>query len=316
MKWFLPALLLLVAKPLFAAPEAADIAAHRALAAQDVRLATVGYRLAKANAPFCSAKQGFNPGWVLHDIGVYPDAATARAAFGFSRPVEISGIVAGGAAEEAGFRVGDGIVAVNGRDIATLVTGDSPATARLDTLRQLMTDIWWSKYLATVTIERQGTVSDIAFRLDPVCVSHFWVDTRDRIDAGADGGGVRLTSGMMEYVPDDELAYVVAHELAHNVLDHRTFLNGLKRGKTKATYQTEVEADRLSVWLMANAGYDVQAALRFAERYGRKYGGGIFAIGTHPRWQKRVASMRAEIQAIEATPPVNGLRAPPLLVPK
>lgn len=77
---------------------------------------------------------------------------------------------------------------------------------------------------------------------------------------------------------------------------------------------TEIEADRLSVWLMANAGYDPSAALRFAERYGRKADLGIFSDGTHLRWRNRIKIMKAEIDLIERAEKQNGLLAPPLMI--
>jgi beta-barrel assembly-enhancing protease len=118
---------------------------------------------------------------------------------------------------------------------------------------------------------------------------------------------------LIEFAGDDqELAAAVAHELAHNLLDHRQQLKTKRR--TKSTLVTEIEADRLSVWLMANAGYDPNAALRFAERYGRKTGLGIFSDGTHFRWQKRVKVMQAEIDLMQKAEKQERLLPPPLLI--
>jgi hypothetical protein len=64
---------------------------------------------------------------------------------------------------------------------------------------------------------------------------------------------------------------------------------------------------------MANAGYDTAAALRFAERYGRKTDLGIFSDGTHLRWKNRQRVMRQEIALIAQAETSSGLRAPPLL---
>jgi hypothetical protein len=85
---------------------------------------------------------------------------------------------------------------------------------------------------------------------------------------------------------------------------------GKSAGQIKAT---EIEADRLSVWLMANAGYDPHGAVRFWSRFGPKHDKGIFSAPTHYRWKKRVALLAAEIAALQAVPPVAGKRAPPLL---
>ncbi len=64
---------------------------------------------------------------------------------------------------------------------------------------------------------------------------------------------------------------------------------------------------------MANAGYDTAVALRFAERYGRKTGLGIFSAGTHLRWKNRQKVMQQEIALIESILDERGLRPPPLL---
>jgi predicted Zn-dependent protease len=90
-------------------------------------------------------------------------------------------------------------------------------------------------------------------------------------------------------------------------------LDAVKKGKTKAIRKTEEEADQLSVWLMVNAGYDPEAALRFWERYGRQYGLGIFTDATHHQWKTRVAMMQAEIDVMKKIEKKDGRHDPPLL---
>jgi beta-barrel assembly-enhancing protease len=307
----LASLWLAIAAPVASAP---DIAAYHALVEQDLRLANIGYRLATANAPFCQQKAR-SPGWVLHDEQQYPDRNVAAAAFQFRQPISIAAMVAGGPADKAGMRSGDGLISINGDVWVWHDSSQSRASGRrLDAVqddvdRQLADD-------GAVVITADTRAGIRVFKLDPpaVCASRFWVDVRDRLDAGADGTKVRVTLGLMVFAPDDnELAAAVAHEFAHNILGHRAGLAGVKRGRTRAILATEIEADRLSVWLMANAGYDPAAALRFAERYGRKEGHGILSDGTHLRWKNRVKTMQAEIDLMARTQRREGRLPPPLL---
>ncbi|MGH8338103.1 MAG: hypothetical protein ACRETL_15055 [Gammaproteobacteria bacterium] len=305
-------LLLLIPAVALATPAPDRIAAYRALVQRDLRLAMVSYRLASANAPFCK-KLERNPGWVLHDERQYPDREVARAAFGFRQPVAVSAVVPGGAADKIGIKTGDGLAGLN--DVLWIwpVQAKPKQSARRmqgvqGELRQAFAD-------GPVTLELDTSNGAKRLRLDPpqICASRFWVDASSKLDAGADGNGVRVTEGLMAFTDgdDDQFAAAVAHELAHNLLAHREQLNA--KGGTKAVLATEIEADRLSVWLMANAGYDPKAALRFAERYGRKTSLGIFSEGTHLRWKNRVRVMQAEIDLMADTPKRSGQLPPPLL---
>ncbi len=96
-----------------AAPNPSDVKAYQALVQQDIRIATIGYKLAAANAPFCK-KLERNPGWVLQDERQYPDLETARTALAFRQPVAVAGVVAGGPADLAGIVAGDGLLDFNG----------------------------------------------------------------------------------------------------------------------------------------------------------------------------------------------------------
>ena len=307
-----------------AAVDPSQIMAYRALIGQDLRLATTGYRLASANAAYCDRTER-NPGWVIHDVAQYPDDAIAKAAFGFDKPIQIAAVVTDGPADRSDIKAGDGFVAVDG---ATLYWPAMPVGKtgyeRMASFKQLLGERFTEKATLPVQVSRSG--ADVNLTLAPplVCASDFQIDTDDGLDAGADGQIVRITYGMMRYTSEDaELAAVVAHELSHNMLRHREKLNaqgvdrGLGRlfGKSKnAILATEIEADRLSVWLMANAGYDPKAALRFWERYGRQHGQGIFSEGTHLRWKNRVKIMQAEIDQMASTEKRDATLPPPLLV--
>lgn len=308
-------LVLLACDIAHASPAADQVAGYRALVDQDLRLATVGYRMASANTPFCKTRER-NPGWVLHDELQYPDRETARAAFGFLMPVAVAAVVPGGPADKQGVKPGDALVAINGTRLNLQDRRNQKATAeRIETIQEALRQAMVAAGPVKLAFETANGPKLILLDPPAICASRFWVDTRSNLDAGADGDGVRITEGLMTFTANDdaELSATVAHELSHNLLRHRERLNKVNR-RIKEILATEIEADRLSVWLMANAGYDPTAALRFAARFGRKTGLGIFSEGTHLRWKNRIKVMQAEIALMADARKQDGLLPPPLLI--
>ena len=306
-----------------AVPNSADIAAYRALVEQDARLASIGYRLVLANAPFCAIKER-NPGWVVHDVAQYPDVEVAKAAFGFAKPIQIAALVKNGPAEAAGMKVNDG---VNALDDAALPGPENSIEktgyGRMASFKALIAARMSQKTTLPLKLTRQGGTVDVILSAPLVCASDFQIDPSAQFDAGAQGNMVSITSAFAEYAADEaELAAIVAHELAHNILQHRARLDAAKvnRGigrsfgkSRKAILATEIEADQLSVWLLANAGYDPVAAITFWQRYRRERGGQLFSDGTHLNWSKRIAIMQTQIDRMLEAPAQDGQRKPPLL---
>ena len=308
-------LLVALATTQAASAAAPDVADYQALVRQDLRLAIVGHRLASANAPFCVRKSR-NPGWVLHDKAQYPNPKTAQAAFGFRAPIAVSAVVPGGAAEMLGIKPGDGIVAVNEANISDADSvQDERTSARLENFQAMLGEALDTTGAVEITLMLADRQKKVILTPPAICASRFWVDTKSKLDAGADGVSVRVTEGLIAFTAEDDaqLAAVVAHEMSHNLLGHRQRLAATQKS-IKQILATEIEADRLSIWLMANAGYDTAAALRFIERYGRKTGLGVFSSGTHLRWKNRQRVMQQEITLIQQAVAENGLRRPPLLL--
>jgi beta-barrel assembly-enhancing protease len=164
------------------------------------------------------------------------------------------------------------------------------------------------------TVLRDGRERQFTAMAKPACPSWFSVEPNAKTDAGADGERVRVTSGLMDFVADDhELAAVVAHELAHNLLGHPAMLAKVRKDKAKAIRETELLADRLSVWLMANAGYNPGTAINFWQRYGPRKSSGIFGSPTHPHWKKRIMVLQQEINSLHSVTATSAAKHPPLL---
>ena len=179
--------------------------------------------------------------------------------------------------QPAGVLLDDAVAALNGTAIsgvraAELEAIDQPASYRPvawadATLRTRA----WALAPVSLTVQRDGAPVDVTLTGTPACRSRFELRPTGEYGASADGDIVGITSAMLGFmVDDDELAAILAHEMAHNLLEHRKRLNaaGIQRGlmqqlgrNARLTLATEIEADRLSIWLMANAGYDPAGAM-------------------------------------------------------
>lgn len=276
--------------------------------ALDAQLATVGHRLAVANTARC-ADQQWHAGFAIHHASQYARAAqtTLQPAFAARTGPAVLALARGGPAERAGLRPDDLILAADGSPLpaaprdafATFI----PAEQLLDAL-----DAAFADGRARLRLRRGGQDVDIDIVAERGCASRFQIVPGTRIRAGADGRYVQLTSAIAAFAgSDEELAALVSHELAHNILQHRRRLNaaGVDRGvlrhfgrNARLFRETEAEADRMSVHLMAAAGYSPHAALRFWQRHARL--SGPFSLSTtHPSWDTRLAMMAAEVRAIE-----------------
>ena len=310
-------------------PSADVIAAYHNLQDMDGRLHNAGYRLTTANSSFCRDIQ-MRSGIALHDLGQYQDRQTARTAYGFTGEVAVLAVAHDSPAFNAGVEKNDVITGLE----ASPWLSDMPLPEKWNNdtsvARFAKITARWEAALNRdrMIFDAHRAITDTKMRFNivavPACKSRFQLVSDDNFKASADGTLVTISTRMLEYTNDeDELAAVVAHELAHNILQHLRRLEeaghtdglfGSFGRSARLTKQTEIEADRLSVWLMANAGYDPAGAIRFWTRYGKERGKGIFSAPTHYRYKKRVKLFEEEITKMSAIEPGPDGYAPPLLI--
>lgn len=292
----LAAAVLLAALP---APAAATPPVLRAqldaLQALDTRVQSVGWRLARANAPWCrQVAPGI--GLQVFDAAGFSDPAAVRAALDLPGDIAVGAVAADSPAARAGLRPHRALRAIAGQPVAALPAVPPGDYARLVGLHDRVD----AALLATGSVGFSDAAGgEIAVSGEAACVTRFEL-TGSGSKAAADGGRVVIGRKLVEALPEDELlAAALAHELAHNLLAHRARLDASGRswGKVKAT---EREADRLAPWLLANAGYDPQAAVRFFERWGPRFDRGILATPDHDGWKTRARQISVEIKKIEA----------------
>lgn len=289
----LAGLALLLAAPAPAQAQGGDVgAALKTLMAEDARLQSIGWGLAQANAPFCAdAPPGI--GLMLLDAANFRDPPAIRAALGLSGDIAVGAVAANSPAGRAGLRAGEAVLAIDGEPMDALASAAPGDPLRLAGLHQRIEQALAARGAITLTL------ADRAITLigEAACASRFELALSGR-RAVAEGSRVVIGRDALNANPQDaEAAVIVAHELAHNVLRHRVRLEAGGR-LTAEVRRTEREADRLAVWLMANAGHDPHAALRLAEGWLRAGDKGLFRAPTHDGWQARRDLMAREAEAV------------------
>lgn len=279
-----------------ATAKAADIAD---LARQEARLAVAGWRLTTGSVRWCPVAEP-QPGWIFGDPRRFDarERAAAQQVYGTHGEAPfVAAVAPGSPGDRAGLARGTEIAAIEGQPIPTL--GPEP-TIRIDAAIVM---------IAALEPAAPFAVTDTAnrtYRLDaaPGCASAFRIE-REGVQAAANGKLVRLRLSLAQSITDDaELAAVVAHELAHNILRHPARLADDR--SIDGIRATELEADRLSVWLLADAGYDPFAAVRFWQRHKRP----LIRAPTHPPTRERIAAITAEIATMTAARAANPAATP------
>jgi hypothetical protein len=288
-----------------------DAGMFAALRDADLRLATIAWRLATTNAALCD-RLAPTPGLAIHAIGQYDPAlrTQARAEFGFETPVAVEGVVAGSAAARAGVLQNDGLIAVNGEPFASEASSRADGAGR-DAAAALLARQPAGRSLA-LSLARGGELVDVMVAASPGCRSAFEVLLGSKMEASSDGTIVQIGVRFFERYDDEQVAVVVAHELAHTILRHRERLEaaGVKRGllaevgrNGRLFRRTESEADMLGMHLLRNAGYDPHVAVRFWRDHGGDVDGGLFRSRTHPSSKARAAAIEAAIAALPTDAP-------------
>lgn len=285
-----PALLVL-ASPI-ASARTAPLQPADEIQKDDQLVQSIGWRLARANARFC-ARAGPGVGIMLQDARTFDDPALARAVYGLNGDIGIAAIAADGPAAATGLPLNATVLAIDGLAITSLPEPRPRHWDRQMALQDRLEQAVRRKGAVTLTLAggQSLTIPD-----QTVCTVRFLMDDSTG-NAGANRDIVRIGRPMAEALHWDEaeVAALMAHEMAHAVLDHQTWL-----AHGGSTRKAEREADRLSVWLLANAGYDPQAAPRWIAKIGPRYQIGFLVSPSHGGWRTRARDMTAEIATMEA----------------
>lgn len=279
------------------------------------RVERVGFRLRKAAAGDCAERKQTKADiglvvWSLANFQNAEDRARLTGDFGLTSAVTVALAVDGAPAASAGVRNGLIVTHVNGEAIGE----GKGATER---------------YIARAAMAaKQGAVrlkfkdgDEVSVTPETVCEFPTLLVRSADINAAADGTVLAITSGLFELTDsDDEVALILGHELAHNVLRHLALVKTAKPapgtlldafaksaiGTAVAatinrpfSVQFEKEADYAGLYFMARAGYNIDAAAAFWKRLNEAMKAKAVAA-THPTGPERLRAIEATTAEIKA----------------
>ena len=122
------------------------------------------------------------------------------------------------------------------------------------------------------------------------------LEVQDRVALSLPPGRILLSRPLvLSFSEEGELAFVVAHEMAHLVLDHFE----VRDLSPEQAQQRELDADRYAVELLRVAGYDPSVAEQAILRAYSHQTTGAPTAPTHPEVSARRAALHAQIKRAE-----------------
>jgi hypothetical protein len=125
----------------------------------------------------------------------------------------------------------------------------------------------------------------------PACEAFLQLSIGPNVFAYASDRDITISTGMLDRLDsDDELAFILSHELAHRMLD----------SSRTGPKQAESMADYLACYFVARAGYDVARLPSLWRRWAEDSPLGITRLGsTHPGTPERALLLEATAAEIE-----------------
>ena len=159
--------------------------------------------------------------------------------------------------------------------------------------------------LGRLTLVRDGERMTVEGHWPQICYRPVRLTSSFGVEARTTPNAVELSRGLVNYTrSDDELAYAIAHELSHFMLDHSDILSAAREeGRLSQSLRRalETDADRGAVFLMHKAGYDLNAARSFIERSSVLRDVPMLGLSSHPSRSQRLNDISETIAAIHST---------------
>ena len=298
-------------------PEAIEQEAQIQADLNEERMIAATQRVADASWPLITSNLDLCEGFTDYQIGLWTARKIRKNSVTSAR---IWGVAKDSPAAIAGLQPQDMIISVDGNSTknGTMVRSELNRALRQFSKKERTEPI---KFLV-VRWENELSWSSFTFSIQPVetCRSDIFVSRSLAFLAYASGDRIGVATGLLNFLDKEEhLQYIIAHELAHNIYGHlskaRTrgilggvldgislvtgiWTNGLftKQGIRANSKGFENEADYVSMYILANAGVDLNGIEDVWRRVSTQTG--ISETRTHPSRPiryLRMAKTREEI---------------------
>ena len=287
---------------------------------------SIGYKINSSNADICN-KTDFTSGLTFANENVMglKIARFFPEKINLGSRVSIIDIVKNSPADKAGLALGDVILEVEGFIFPEGKNALKKISKHFKDIKK--------KEIKKIKIDRKGEILTFDINQTKIC-NYPIIFTQDKIvNAYADGKSIIMTQGMVDYARDDnEIAMVIAHELAHNDRGHldavkkNTLIMGSigfildlmtiyysggtaggdaqntemwsKIGRNAYSVEFEKDADYGGVYYAYRAGYDISQVKNFWERIGSENPKQIAISSTHPATSERYLQIDKTVKEI------------------
>jgi hypothetical protein len=281
----------------------------------DLRLQMVGRRVLAAAYPICPRE--FRARSMM--VGIVPKSQ--------SRPVVQWAITPFGMADDETLRDGDIILGMGNEDIGAGLAATQRAQIILADYANRMEPLKFR-------IDRDGKILRVIQQPMKFCNYRLYMSRSNTFNAFADDKTITVYTGALKLLPtDDELAALIGHEVAHNVMRHipkdrwilliqylgNIFANigggGVDDTVDVLTQRSfsrahEYEADYVGVYISAMAGYQPEGALSLGQMLSmldpsgnRSFDewddDGEWLLATHPDHAPRYTQLRRAVEQVK-----------------
>ncbi len=313
---------------------------------QYTRAWKVGYPVLLAATPLCADRVDITAGFGHHAVTDYPTEwrEAVESVYDLGTKTKVHDVRPGSAAERLGIQVGDEWVGLDGSPVPTGKNRFEQLEAKVDAFKLD------GRTTISLTFRRGERLIELDLAPDKICDYPIQVQFEkgrgSMVNAFADGKRIVITSGMLRFANDPELAVILGHELAHNIMHHidkkkqnatagaitgglldiLLALGGLntggafsqqgaKIGAQSYSQDFETEAEYVGLYTLALAGYDLDAAPYLWRKMAALAPSSIAYGGTHPTTPERFLRMEKTVEEIQAKQS-RGLQLLPEIAPE